>query len=375
MSNRGLSIDYSRSAGTPFDRGFVGSLCAIVVGAGALGSEVVKMLGLLGWGEVRVVDPDVVEASNLTRAVLLRDPASIGRNKAEAIVAAGRALFPDTRWRAFGVEIADLGFQWLRGQSVLFGCVDSELARLEIASITNRLDLPCCDGGLAAGGASRGRASFFPARDGACFCCTLTPETRRGLLTQWISPRHPCGAGEIAGAETVVPSTPAIASVVAGLQVELAVRELRYRSHREARSWEVSLEASPRLDEIAIPLSDTCPFHDHDEQVALLECEPVMTVRDLLRRAESAVGPDALLLLDWPLCVAARCLDCGAGWRPMRRLAAVRRRCPECDGAHIELTRVVDHIDLDSDFADAELSLVGVPERHLCTVVRAKGAV
>ena len=39
----------------------------LVIGAGALGNEVVKNLALLGMGRVVVVDMDTVEASNLSR--------------------------------------------------------------------------------------------------------------------------------------------------------------------------------------------------------------------------------------------------------------------------------------------------------------------
>ena len=44
----------------------------LVVGAGALGNEVLKNLALMGVGLVYVVDFDTIEESNLTRSVLIR---------------------------------------------------------------------------------------------------------------------------------------------------------------------------------------------------------------------------------------------------------------------------------------------------------------
>ena len=44
----------------------------LVVGAGALGNEVLKNLALLGVGTVYVIDLDAVEPSNLSRSVLFR---------------------------------------------------------------------------------------------------------------------------------------------------------------------------------------------------------------------------------------------------------------------------------------------------------------
>src|SRR5512143_427107 len=54
----------------------------MVVGAGALGNEVLKNLALLGAGHLFVVDFDTIEASNLTRSILYRQ-ADQGRSKAE----------------------------------------------------------------------------------------------------------------------------------------------------------------------------------------------------------------------------------------------------------------------------------------------------
>ena len=60
----------------------------LVVGAGALGNEVLKNLALLGVGTTYVIDLDDVEPSNLSRSVLFRAEDG-GQPKAE--VAARRA--------------------------------------------------------------------------------------------------------------------------------------------------------------------------------------------------------------------------------------------------------------------------------------------
>jgi molybdopterin/thiamine biosynthesis adenylyltransferase len=44
----------------------------LVVGAGALGNEVLKNLALLGVGEIYLTDFDHIEKSNLTRSVVFR---------------------------------------------------------------------------------------------------------------------------------------------------------------------------------------------------------------------------------------------------------------------------------------------------------------
>src|SRR6187401_3001683 len=67
----------------------------LVVGAGALGNEVLKNLALLGVGQVYVIDLDEIEDSNLTRSVLFR-ARDRGKSKAFAAAEALRDINPDT---------------------------------------------------------------------------------------------------------------------------------------------------------------------------------------------------------------------------------------------------------------------------------------
>ncbi|MFN8857498.1 MAG: HesA/MoeB/ThiF family protein, partial [Planctomycetaceae bacterium] len=45
----------------------------LVIGAGALGNEILKNLALLGIGQAVVCDLDQIEQSNLSRSVLFRE--------------------------------------------------------------------------------------------------------------------------------------------------------------------------------------------------------------------------------------------------------------------------------------------------------------
>ena len=63
----------------------------LVVGAGALGNELLKNLALLGVGTIVVIDLDAVENSNLSRCVLFRE-SDEGRDEGAR---GGRGARPD----------------------------------------------------------------------------------------------------------------------------------------------------------------------------------------------------------------------------------------------------------------------------------------
>ena len=78
-----------------WDQERLASARVLVVGAGALGNEVLKNLALVGIGTVLIVDFDEIEKSNLARSVLFRT-SDCGRPKAEVAAESMREMNPDT---------------------------------------------------------------------------------------------------------------------------------------------------------------------------------------------------------------------------------------------------------------------------------------
>ena len=68
----------------------------MVVGAGALGNEILKNLALVGIGHILIIDFDIIEAANLTRSVLFRAE-DIGKLKAEVAAQRLKELNPDVK--------------------------------------------------------------------------------------------------------------------------------------------------------------------------------------------------------------------------------------------------------------------------------------
>ena len=302
--------DHSRLAKTIFPQQRMCKLHAGLVGAGALGSQVFQILGLLGAGRITVIDPDVVDRASLTRSILFRYGNLIGRNKAEALAEAGRFFFPASQTHAIPREIADVGFRNLASTDILFSCVDSDLARLELAYISTKLDIPVADAGLGTQNYAHGRVTYFAGKGAACFGCRLTSQRRFELLTLWEGEAHSCSASAFSPEEREFPSTPTTAAVVGAMQVELGLRSIFARpqgTSRRSVSVDVGIEEVPHLESFRLPLSDACPFHDwNGALIASPGPASETTVAQLLEVAGHGNATRAALILDWPVCIAAR---------------------------------------------------------------------
>src|SRR5689334_24564722 len=104
----------------------------LVIGAGALGNEIIKNLALLGVGNVLIADMDRIENSNLSRSALYRTSDN-GKLKADVAARAAKDLYPDGNYHAFnGNVVYDLGMGAFRWADVVIGGLDNREARLAI---------------------------------------------------------------------------------------------------------------------------------------------------------------------------------------------------------------------------------------------------
>ncbi|MBI5958706.1 MAG: ThiF family adenylyltransferase, partial [Chloroflexi bacterium] len=118
----------------------------MVVGAGALGNEVLKNLALLGVGYIYLVDFDTIEISNLTRSVLFRQ-SDMGRAKVEVAAERVRQINPDVNIIALKGDIAyDVGAGIFRQMDVVLGCLDNRGARMALNRTCWHVRRPWIDG-------------------------------------------------------------------------------------------------------------------------------------------------------------------------------------------------------------------------------------
>src|SRR3989338_8677997 len=105
----------------------------LVIGAGALGNEVCKLLFQLGVGNVLIVDFDTVIPANLNRCVFFT-PADAENHvfKADAIAARAKIDYPATSVTADTRNVDQLEESVFSEASAVFGCLDNLGARLHV---------------------------------------------------------------------------------------------------------------------------------------------------------------------------------------------------------------------------------------------------
>jgi adenylyltransferase/sulfurtransferase len=299
----------------------------VVVGAGALGNEVLKNLALVGAGHVVVVDHDRVELSNLSRSVLFRADDE-GCAKAEVAARAARSLYPGQKVTPLVADVlADVGLGLFRWADVVVGAVDNREARVFINAACARVGRPWFDGGIEA---LHGIVRGFAAPATACYECTMTARDW-DILQQ----RRSCGLlARRAGAARGVPTTPTTASVVGALQVQEAVKYLHGLDTLLGRGL-VFDGAAHGSYPVAYPVKPECPWHDPAPPIldapGLGRGSPLHAVWDLA--GERLGGVDALDLgreiVERLVCDACRAEE--TVFEPADGVDVARATCRGCE--------------------------------------------
>ena len=191
-----------------------------VIGAGAVGNEVVKNLALLGCGTIDVYDFDTVELHNLTRSILLRE-ADTGRNKAEAVAERARDIDPHVTVRAIPGDFWDtLSLGRLRDYDCAIAAVDNFEARLKLNQLCLLARVDLVNAGLDSRWAVVESFPFGSAAPAACYECTL-PESAYARIAE----RYSCGGlKRRAALERRIPTTVVTASIAGAMAASTALR-------------------------------------------------------------------------------------------------------------------------------------------------------
>lgn len=233
--------------------------CTImVVGCGALGNEVLKNLVLMGVGHLVIVDFDLVEEGNLTRAILYKR-CDVGRRKVDAAKKALLEINPALDVQTiFGDVAHDVGLGLVRRMDIIIGCVDNRWARYCIQRLCHRAGKTWVDGGILD---LTGTVKVF--RHGEnCYACSLSSEALADMHR-----RMPC-AGVIRRREAAnhAPTTPLIASIIGAVQAQEALKVVGERcsvvgEHRPDRMFCYDGDTLTVMTPILEAWDDECPLH------------------------------------------------------------------------------------------------------------------
>jgi molybdopterin/thiamine biosynthesis adenylyltransferase len=201
-----------------FDEKKVKNASVMVVGAGALGNEVVKNLALFGIGNIMIVDFDTVEHSNLCRSVLFRpEDAESNAMKAEVAAKRIREINPYINVNYIAGDIGtDVGLGHIRKMDLVIGCLDSRLARYLINRNCFRANKTWIDGGIEN---LEGNVRIFTPGVN-CYECSLNEADLEMLF-------YRTGCPDIAKINVVqgrVATTPISSSIIGAIQTQEALK-------------------------------------------------------------------------------------------------------------------------------------------------------
>jgi len=330
----------------------------LVVGAGALGNEVLKNLALLGVGQIFLVDFDHIEKSNLTRSVLFRQR-DCGRPKAEAAAAAVRELNPDTQVVALLANVmTDIGLGLFRDVDVVIGCLDNREARWWVNRCCWKVGTPWIDGGIQE---INGVVKVFVPPDGACYECAMTENDYRLINLRYSCPllrQEDLQAGK-------VPTAPTISSMIGGLQTQEALKLLHDLPVASGEAMIYNGVAN-QFYRTRFQRREDCMSHEtYGDPVELPLGSTGATARQLLEAACAAAGcavDASRLVLDRDLVVSIDCVPCGSSRRIMKTLSQVGHQetiCPAC--GQIARPRLTHAVEAASPLAASTLSDLGIP--------------
>jgi molybdopterin/thiamine biosynthesis adenylyltransferase/rhodanese-related sulfurtransferase len=151
----------------------------LVVGAGGLGSPVLLYLAAAGVGTLGIVDPDVVEASNLQRQVV-HGSADLGRLKVESARERVTEVNPLVRVQTHPVRLDSTNaMELLSGYDVLVDGTDNFPTRYLVNDACALLGIPCVWGSIYR---FDGQASVWFAGHGPCYRCVFPEPPPPGLV-------------------------------------------------------------------------------------------------------------------------------------------------------------------------------------------------
>lgn len=345
---------------------------ALVIGAGALGNEVVKNLAMMGIRLIVIVDRDTVEVANLTRSVFFRET-DHGHSKAEVLAARVRELNPEVETLALDGNLEEvLGLGLVRRADLIFSCLDNRLARRTVNRMCQKLAKPWVDGSMEN---LLGDVTVYLPDTGPCYECTLT-RAEREIISQAVS----CRAIALRNISlNKVPTVSTMGSIIGALQVQEAMKVLHSALADATAVKKIVVNClindfyQTRADR-----KDDCEGHFRYGQITAMPdwvCETTSPA-DMLAHFHSATGNEGHLRLGRDIVIGLHCARCGTEeeiGEPLRLLSVERAKCATCN--EVREPRTTNVIRGAEPYASWTLRRLGIPPLDILEVRSSKGSV
>ena len=223
-----------------------------VVGAGALGNEVLKNIVLYGAKRLTIVDRDRVESSNLGRCFLFTsEDAAAGIMKVDAARRSLHAINDDVEIESRACDARELDGSFFRQFDAVVGCVDNIATRLHINSNCYFCSVPYIDGGLDG---LRGRIQVVTPPDGACYQCSVNA-THMSVAER----EYTCTGREANVPRRIIAAEPSVSSITASMQT---LELMKLLSGRGSRDVIIIYDGSRNmLETVAVEKEKGCDNH------------------------------------------------------------------------------------------------------------------
>jgi adenylyltransferase/sulfurtransferase len=347
-----------------WDQDRLASAKVLVVGAGALGNEVVKNLALVGVGSVVVIDLDIIEMSNLARCVFF---AAEDEGSPKASVLADRAgqINPDIAIHGVVGDIRSFGTGLALRADVIIGALDNREARLYCNRLAARAGKPWVDGAIEA---LSGVARVFDPPT-SCYECTLT-ESDWEILAHRQSCRLLNREDLMMGK---VPTTASTSSVIAGLEVQEAIKIL-HADREEVRSLRGAIVIDGANNDaypLQYPVNPDCMAHHRYDEPIEIEAGELDSISAAAVAKCAWPGNDVVIdlgdnhITEWfcPSCDARQRAGVSASLVPYGEAA-----CPAC--GEPRRPAFVTTVEVPGTQADVALRALGVRDDEILPVRR-----
>lgn len=342
----------------------------MVVGAGAVGNEVLKNLALMGVGNILIVDFDIIEKRNLMRSVLYRESdVKDKRFKAEIAAERIRELNPEVNTATIqGDVLLDVGLGVFKRVDVVIGCLDNRLARLYVNRFCQLVGTPWVDGGIMDLG---GQLTVYRPGE-ACYECGLSE-------TAWENITFAMGCANRAmryASSGVANTIPVVSSVIGAMMTQEALKLIANIDSPNSIGAQQFFYEGGSNSYYLLPTSVRKPGCQSHQTLSPLHHAPELGANATVREALSVIttltkeeDPVILLHYDIVLEITTEKSEKPISTAIPRPQLSAEKLAAYAENEEVQVTKWTSEIDRTFFNQEMKLQELGVAPLHILTVI------